>query len=211
MTEFDPEEYIRNEHDHHPSVDDQVRVPPVLWDESVTPAGQEQKRKQIAELLEENGVELDHSLKTVLDNLEELDIVESFHPHDGARWFPISERLDDIIFGEYEEMVETEQGRFIRHMQADDPGGDTDSPAVADGGVTVRSVLADHFDVMPENVEDHLRRGTVNEQRRKLKVAIDIVDWHDAVENGDDYDRIVWRHMALRYQLTPWAVEAFTE
>lgn len=211
MSEFDPGPYIRDEHGHQPSVEDQIHLAHFLREHDVTPTGNELKQKEIAELLDEHDVELDHSLKTVLDNLEDIDIIESFYPHDGNKWFPISERLDEIVFENFEEVVKTDQRRFIRYMQAQDPGEDAESGAVADGGPTVRTVVANKADVMPENVEEHLRKGDINEQRRKLKEAIDIVEWHEAVENGDDYGRVVWRHMAYRYQLTAWAIETFTE
>lgn len=208
MNEFDPEIHIRGEHGHHPSVDDQINLAKLLYEWGVTP-GQERRRAEIAELLEDHNEELDHTLRTVLDNLEEIDVVESFYPHDGNRWFPISERLDEVVLGKFEEVVKTDQRRFIRHMDSGHDG--SDSRAAADGGVSIRTVLAGHFDVMPENVETVLRQGDINEQRDTLNEAIWVVDQHDELENGDNYGRVVWRHMALRYQLTAWAINAFAE
>lgn len=208
MTTFDPGPHIRDEHGHQPSKDDQIKLAKLLHEWGVTP-GQERRRTEIAELLEEHDVELDHTLRTVLDNLEEINVVESFYPHDGNRWFPISERLDEVVLDRFEQVVRMELRRFIQHMNSG--RGSSDSRATADGGVSIRTALADHFDVMPENVETRLRRGDINDQRENLNEAIRVVDNHDGLENGDDYGRVVWRHMALRYQLTAWAINAFTE
>lgn len=210
MVKFTPGDYIRERHGHQPSVDDQVKLARILFGHGITPAGNERTRREIRNLLESEGIEFEHKLKTVLNNLEKIDIVESFYPHDGNRWFPISERLDDVIFDRFDEVVKTDQERFIAYMQVSDESGSSGSPAVADGGVTVRSVVANAFNEPPGNVEAHMMQGDMNEQRAKLKTAIDAVEYHPDVENGDDYGRVVWRHMAYRYQVSQWAIDRFS-
>lgn len=210
MTDFAPGDYIRERHGHQPSVGDQVTLAGFIYRHGITPAGTERTRREIEEMLDAQDVELEHNLKTVLRNLVKIDIVDEFYPRPGARSFPISERLDDVVFDNYEEVIRTDQERFIAYMQAADGADPSESPAVADGGVTVRVVVSDALDCAPGNVEAEMLDGDLNEQRGKLETAIDAVDSHPGVENGDDYGRVFWRNMGYRYQITEWAINQFT-
>lgn len=75
---------------------------------------------------------------------------------------------------------------------------------MADGaGITVRTVVANEFDVMPEAVEQYLRKG---DQVDKLNDAIEAIEDHDDIETRDNYGKIGFRNVAYRYRLTEKAV-----
>lgn len=186
-------DYIRERHGHHPSVSDQIQVTRFIFGHQITPAGNEKKCTEIAGLLDEECIELDQTLRTVLNNLEEIDVIELFYPHDGNRWFPLASDLTMLS-----SKISTKSSRRIRAYslptQVSDLGGSSGRSAVADNGVTIRSVVANVFDddVAPNEVEAHILKGDMNEQRAKLETAIDAVEYYPEVENGD---RIIatWR------------------
>lgn len=88
---------------------------------------------------------------------------------------------------------------------------DEGSPSVAaDGaGTTIRSEVADHFDLKPDAVEQHLRTGDPVD---KLNGAVEAIedDDHD-LETGDDYGSIIFINQAYRYRLTSHAVGLYEE
>lgn len=200
MTKADLEQYIRAEKARTDSIDEQVTIALAMWDADIGPGHDGVKR---ADLEDELGLDLEFNIRTSLSHLEEIDVVDEFLPP-GPSGYAISERLDDIVNGETDEVAETDIERLIRHIQDDDPATDDEASAVADGaGVTVRTVVADAFDVMPEAVEQYLRQG---DQVDKLNDAIDAIEDHDDVETRDDYGKIVFRNAAYRYRLTGDAV-----
>lgn len=79
----------------------------------------------------------------------------------------------------------------IEHVQDNYPAGDDESPCMADSvGPSLRSVVAEKFDVVPDALEGDLRRG-------------------DQVEKRDTYDRIIFRGGAHRYRLSTHHVERY--
>lgn len=201
MTNADLEQYIRAKKARTDSIDEQVTIAHAMWDADIDPDHDGVKR---ADLEDELGLDLEYNVGTSLGHLEEIDVVEEFLPP-GPSGYAISERLDDIVNGEADEVAETDIERLIQHIQDDDPATDDEASAVADGaGVTMRTVVADAFDVMPEAVEQYLRKG---DQVDKLNDAIDAIEDHDDVEAHDDYGKIVFRNAAYRYRLTEKAVD----
>ena len=201
MTNADLEQYIRAEKARTDSIDEQVTIAHAMWDADLDQGHDGVKR---ADLEDELGLDLEYNIGTSLGHLEEIDVVDTTTPS-GPSWYVISERRDTIINGEVDETAATDIERLITDMQADDPATDDETSAVADGaGVTVRTVVANEFDIMPEAVEQFLRKG---DQVDKLNKAIDAIEDHDDVEMGDDYGRIIFRGAAYRYRLTKKAVD----
>ena len=129
---------------------------------------------------------------------------EEFLPP-GSSGYAISERRDEIVNGRVDETAEEDIKNLIDHIQDDDPASGGDTPAVADGsGVTLRSVVAETFDLSPDGVERFLRRG---DQVAKLNRAVDAIEESPEVEKRDTYGRIVFRNAAYRYRLTEKAVK----
>lgn len=73
-------------------------------------------------------------------------------------------------------------------------------------GATVRGVLSDTFDVLPDALEGYLREG---DQVDKLNRAVRAIRDHDDLEARDDYGEILFRRGAYRYRLTPTAVDLY--
>jgi cation transport regulator ChaB len=192
---------IREENGDQPSVDDQVTVAQALYDEGVLSEEEALKEDEIADLLEERGDELEYKLRTSLDNLRDIPVIVGYFPP-GSRYVPISERRDEVIFGEVEETIRVDREALLDHVHDDDPDEEDELPLTADGrGVTVREVIADDADVDPEDIEHHLHSGSRDTQRERLNDAIDAIVDSDEVTKRDDYGKVVFRHKAYRYHL----------
>lgn len=206
MSKQDLSDRIRTEKQNTASVDDQIAVAHAMYDERVTPNGDEQTQRELEGLFE--GLHLAYALKTCLDHLIDIEIVETV-AQNGPDTYIIHERRDEIVNGEdLEELVGIEIEALIRHIRSDDPADEGDTPAVADGGQPiVREVVSDGLNVRPESVVDYLRVGETFDRFDKLSDAIDTIEESDDVEKRDAYDKITFRRSANRYRLTETAVE----
>lgn len=201
MSEDDLERYIRSEKRKTHSIDEQADIALAMYNQGIGPGHDGVKR---ADLEDELGLDLDYNIETSLGHLEDIDVVEEFLPP-GPSGYAISERRDEIVNGEVDDVAAEDMENIIDHMQDDDPASGGDTPAIADGsGVTLRTVLADTFDLAPDRVERYLRRG---DQVDKLNTAVDAIEESAEVTKRDDYGRIVFRNAAYHYRLTSKAVE----
>jgi hypothetical protein len=192
---------IREENSEQPSVDDQVTVAQILYDEGITTKDAALKEDEIEELLEAQDVDLEYKLRTCLDNLRDIPVIVGHFPP-GSKYVPISERRDEIIFGEVEETVRIDRECLIDHIHDDNPDDEDELPLTADGrGATVRTVIADDADIDPEDAEHYLRSGARDTQRERLNDAIDAIIDSDEVTKRDEYGKVVFRHKAYRYYL----------
>jgi hypothetical protein len=166
---------VHEENGHQPSVDDQATVAQLLYDEGITSKDEALKQDEIEELLEDRGIELEYKLRTCLDNLNDIPVIVGRLPP-GSKYVPISERRDDIIFGEVEETVRRDRAALVEHIQDDEPDDEDALPLTADGrGITVREVIA-------------------------ADAGIEIVDADEVAKRGT-YGKVVFRHKAYRYHL----------
>lgn len=194
-------EIIREKNGDQPSVDDQVTVAQTLYGEGILSEEDALKQEEIRELLDDHDIELEYKLRTSLDNLCSIPVTVRYLPP-GAKYVPISERRDEIIFDEVEETVRTDQAALLDHVHDDDPEDDEELPVAADGrGRTVREVIADDAEIPPENLEHYLQGGDRDTQRQRLNAAIDAIVEADDVAKWDDYGKVVFRHKAYRYYL----------
>jgi hypothetical protein len=167
-----------------------------MWGSDIGPHHDGLKEDEFKHRLD---LDLDYTLGTSLGHLVEIDAVEEVRP-DGPDFYAISERLDEIILGRVDEVAATDVEALIKHMHDDDPPESEDQSAVADGArVTIRSALADEFDVLPTGVEQFLRSG---DQVDKLNTAIERISDTEDIEPRDDYGKITFRRGAIRYRLT---------
>jgi len=198
--------YIRDQKANTHSVGDQVSVATALYENGIRPDHDGLTRNEIAEQLA-----FEYSSRTVLNHLVDLDILQEFQPP-GPSTYVISERRDQIINGEVEETVDEEIERLIDHMVAHiddrivpmDDGQPGDRVVIADGaGRTIRSILAEEFEVPSDDVESHLREG---DRLTKLNRAVDAIEESEDIEKGDDYGRVIFRSPAYRYRLSEFGV-----
>lgn len=205
------ESHIRERKSHTHSVDDQVAVTRALHEEGIGPDHEGLKRSDIGAL----DIDTDHSLRTILSHLVEIDVLERVEPP-GPDVFAISERRDEIVNGsvksEARENIEALVGHIDDELQtveleanaAEWSGqsgqeGAPPSVAVTDGaGRTIRSILARGFDIEPERVPEYLRTGDPVE---RLNTAIDIIESSEEVTKSEDYGRILFVSPAYRYRL----------
>ena len=199
--------YVRDRKGNTHSVADQVAVVTALYEAGIGPDHEGLTRNEIAERLA-----FEYSSRTVLKHLVDIDLLEEFQPP-GPSTYVISERRDQIINGEVEETVEEEIERLIDHMVAHiddrivtmDAGQDGDRVVLADGaGRTIRSILAEEFDIRPSKVESYLREG---DRLSKLNTAVDAIEESEdvnkeVVDKDDDYGRVIFRSAAYRYRLS---------
>lgn len=200
MHEYDPDEDIRATNGTDDSIDDQIGLRRFLIWCGITSRRDAISKGPIRDLLKEYGVELEHTLDTVLGNLFESGFLNRYFPEQGADAILVSERIDEVVFDTWEDKVlPTDQAALIDHIRAMD--GSSDITAWTDGGVgSLRRVIADEFDgIDPEKVEVHLREGPKRAQRKKLNRAIEAIEEEDSVEPRETYGKIVWRHKGYRY------------
>lgn len=201
------EDYIEKRKGHVRSIDDHIKIVEFLLESGVTPEKDGHTRR---ELTNELGDELDYKVRTLLDHLVEIGLVKEVSPS-GPTTFAISQRTDEIVNGELDTEVEKNLEGLINHLDdelyvASTTSDTTSTPiAVTDGaGRTIRSILAEEFDLAPEMVESYLRKG---DELEKLNAAVDAIKQSDSVRKGDAYDKIVFRRQAYRYRLTEKAIE----
>ena len=194
--------YIQDQKGNTASVADQISVATALHEAGVGPDHDGLTRSEIAEQLA-----FEYSSRTVLSHLADIDILEEFQLP-GPSTYVISERRDQIINGEVEETVEEEIESLIDHMVthiddrivAMDEGQTGDRVVLADGaGRTIRSILADEFEIRSTEVEAYLRDG---DRLSNLNEAVDAIEESEDVDKEDEYGRIVFRTPAYRYRLS---------
>lgn len=198
--------YIRDQNPNTHSVADQISVATALYENGIGPDQEGLTRNEIAERLA-----FEYSPRTVLNHLVDIDLLEEFQPP-GPSTYVISERRDQIINGEVEETVEEEIERLIDHMVAHmddrivpmDDGQPGDRVVVADGaGRTIRSILAEEFEIPSDDVESHLRD---DDRLTKLNRAVDAIEESEDIDKGDDYGRVIFRSPAYRYRLSEFGM-----
>lgn len=204
MAYTDVEKHIRSEKGSKDSIEDMIAVTHGFWEENILPNHEGVRRKQVETLL---GIDPEYTLKTSLKHLTKIDILKT-DPEDAddLRTFAVAPWRGadgDIVNGESQEAAEEAIEVLIAHMRASEGGT---SPAVADGGVTIRSVLAEHFSIVPEAVENRLRSG---DPVNTIRSAVFAIRDHPEVETRDDYGPIVFRNEAYRYTLTERAVTLY--
>lgn len=192
--------YIRNTHSHHPSLKDQIRVI-VLFGDHETTRDNPLTQREIDALATTVGVEFDHNLHTSLSNLYDAGLIDRFKKP-GPEWYVISERRDEIVNGEAEAVLDVDREQLITHIQETDPSSGT-APAetAADGGTTLRGIVAAGLGVEPKGVEPHLRAGDWKDQRERVNRAIEAIEDAEEHECRDSYGRIVLRPRAYRYHI----------
>lgn len=196
MTEEHAERYIRTEKRDTLSVGDQVKISHAMWDQNIGPNDDGLREDEIEDGLD---LDLDYNVGTSLDHLVEIDVIEEVVPA-GPDFYAISERLDDVVNGRVDEVAAEDIEALIDHMQDDDPPEEEETTAVADGGrMTIRRLLAEEFDVLPDTIEHFLRRG---DQVEKLNTAVEAISEHEELDKRGDYDEITFRRGAHRYRLT---------
>ena len=184
------------------SIGSQITITHYLWDEGYKPNSDGVKRSTIED---EIGSSLSHSVRTCLSHLEKVGIMEKHLKRESvyviAEWHP-----DVFIMGQVEEAAN--QGITALIDDLEDYGSTKGSSAVAtDGsGPTLRQIVADHFDLHPRAVEDHLKRGDPVD---RLNEAVEAIQDSDHHETGDDYGEVEFRNPAYRYRLSETATSLY--
>lgn len=210
-------EYIRERNGESQSVDDQIAVAKSFYEAGVGPDHEGIKQ---TELLEELDVDIEHHPRTVLDNLADVDLLEETAPP-GPDVFAISERIDEIVDDRVTDEAEENIDALVAHIDDElqsielnddateragtETGTVRPSVALADGaGRTIRSILADEFEVAPERVSEYLRSGNPVD---RLNAAIETIRSSQEVSKSEDYGRVVFVRPAYRYRLTERAMD----
>ncbi|GGK83368.1 hypothetical protein [Haloarcula sebkhae] len=202
-------ETVRTEHDHQPSVEDQVRVIAIVAHNGFAES-QSLSQADIEAHAEDDDVEFDCAdARPALDNLVDIGILQRSNPG-GDRTYVISERLDDIVNGEFEETLRTDREALIEHIKDDDPPEEPEDVAVADGGVTVRQVVAEALEVVSEGVEARLRAGDATDQREPLNTAVDAIADDEDIVKRDTYGKILLRKSGYQYRFSESARAVIT-
>ncbi len=70
-------------------------------------------------------------------------------------------------------------------------------------GRTIRSILAEEFEIPTKDVESHLRAG---DRLAKLNQAVDTIEESENINKGDDNGRVIFRSPVYRYRLSEFGV-----
>lgn len=200
MSRVHAELVVRFLNGHTDSVDDQVRVLIGMDEESLGPASDGIRRRQVEDEL---GISLEFRARTSLRNLIQIGLIERDPASpDDLRTFVIAEWIGpdgEIVNGRVAEVAEEAIEALIHQIHDTDlPEGE--SGVVADGsGVPLRQVLSDGLDIPVDDVEANLRSGDL---LRNLREAVQVVEEHPVVSTRDDYGMMIFRNEAYRYRLT---------
>jgi len=201
------ERYIRAEKDRVQNIDELVDISHGMWDHGFGPASDGIPHKDAENEL---GLELEADTRRSFEHLVDADVLEKIDKPSSPRRYTVAdwrEGNDAFIMGEVSEAAQQGLENLIAHIQDDDPASGDDAPAVADGGgTTVRSVVADEFNVIPEAVEDTLRDGDPVEC---LNDAVEAIEEADDVGVREDYGEIRFINPPKHYRLTERAVELY--
>lgn len=184
------------------SVDEQKRISHAFWHHDV---GQDHEGLKANEVEDELDLDLEFAAKTSLKHLTEIGVMEEFQPS-GPDVFVIAEWRDggngEIVNGEVEEAAEEALEALADEVEED--WSDSGLATVADGG---RSILADEFDVVSDNLPQYLR--TTDRPVEVLNDAVQLIEETEGLETSDDYGEIAFINMPYRYRLTEEAEEAY--
>lgn len=211
---------LRNRYSSESSIEDQITAIAIHYWVGTHPDGPYLKTRELEELLDELGLNLNTSLyNTVIPNLSEKGIIDGFQPDGQPNWWVIRQRDNEFVMGDkFDPAIREERERIISHIQSMDPAPDGEPGVAADGGTspktndegeTLREVVAEGLDVPEDKLEDHLRNEGYQAQRSKINDVVDIVQESNAFEKPDRYDKIVLRPSANKYHLTKRVIDKY--
>ena len=207
------EEWIRSEHSHQPSCEDQIRAAYWFLDQDITDINGKNARTSAVE--DGIGHRLAHQIRGILDNLEELGVLEQV-PRPGSGRYIRNHRTGENFYDsrswEFVPLLDEEISRFIEDMQNQEQEEPLPTPDGGDSGngeppETLRTVAASALGVEPPMVENELT-GPADpiERMNRYDAVLSAIKRNDAVSRNGDYDKMGWRNMALRWTLTERAV-----
>lgn len=180
------------------SIESQITVIHWLRANGSGPLSSGLRQKEIEEELEDS---LSHSVATSLSHLEGIDLVDSQRQRDVAYaiadWHP-----DTVVNGQVDDVASAGIEALIDELEPLNPQSGETEVATDGSGISLREVVADAFDLHPQAVESHLRKG---DSVDRLNDAVEAIEDSDDHEVGDDYGEIKFRHEAYRYRLSETA------
>ena len=208
VSEIHVEREIRTRKRNTDSVEDQIKIIHAMWEAGIGPASEGLRAGEIEEELD---LDLEYDVGTSLGHLEDIDLIDASFKSNNE-WHPVAEwkgEGGEIVFGDdLDNAVREAIEALIDHMP--DVPGPGDETAVADGGATtVRTVVADEFDYVPEKIDDYLRAN--NEDVDTLNKAVQAVKESESVSVRDDYGEIDFIPRAYYYRLSKRAVDLYEE
>jgi hypothetical protein len=204
---------LREQHDHHPSLEDQIKVLAAHHWVGTVPgeSGPDLGKSDTEDTLEVMGLELDCTLDTAVDNLVTAGFLGSYEP-DGPDWFTIRERDGEFVMGpDFPPAVHKECQLARDHIRSMDRPDDEDgTPVVADGagpvktnedGETLREELVRKLeaDIDPDELGDWLDVGTPQVRRGKLEDLVGHIGDSDTFDLPDSFDKINLIPKGYRY------------
>jgi len=188
------------------SIEDQVDIAHALYQQGID---QTHNGVKADDLEAELGLSLTYEVRTSLKHLVDLGLVNEFQPP-GPDYFVIAEWKDsgngEIVNGEVEEAAEEGIEGLIEDLDPFEPSGG-DTATATDGGASLRSALAEEFDLIPEAVEDYLQ--SASDPVDVLNRAVSAVEEAEGIETSEDYGEIGFARMPYQYRLTPAAVQLY--
>ena len=209
---------LRNRHSNHGSLADQILVLTLHQWVGTLPDEPALKKRELEELLDELGIELECTTDIVHRNLTQGGYLDSFQDESEPEWWLIRERDGTMVLDIFEEAIDEESERAINHVQAMD-WPDDGTQAVADGGEppilnednqSLREEVAERLEIAPSNLESYLRSGEEDARREKLEAFVEAVEESDAFDKPKAYDKITWYPRGNQYHRSSDVLERLT-
>jgi hypothetical protein len=214
---------LREQHDHHPSLEGQIKVLAAHHWAGTTPgeSGPDLGKSDTEDALEAMGLELGCTLDVAVDNLQTAGLIGFYEP-DGPDWYTIRERDGEFVMGpDFPPAVHKECQRAVDHIHSmDRPEDDDRSPAVADGagpvktnddGETLREELARRLevDLDSDELDDWLAVGEPKVRRGKLEEFVELFEDSETFEVPDSFDKIKLIPKGYRYHRSKAALTSY--
>lgn len=222
------DEWVREEHDHLPTVGDQLITSYWFYRNEITVQADEKCRT--SEVDDAIGERLDHEgIHDVLDHLADLGVLEKYSPpqrtmisHERkGNMFPspnhedfppeLHEEISRLLYDLHLREGDGESGLFpgSLHLPSIAPvtdGGVVPSNSGEIQGRSFREFLAAELEVDPSFIEETLvAPDDIGDRMNQFDSLVEAIKESDEFERGLDYDQIGWRGRADKWALSEYA------
>lgn len=191
-----------------PSVDDQITVGEWFEKDCYTePDGRKARTSTVKESI---GERLNHQVKRILENLEDIDILKRTDPPGSGRYIR-HERSGSNFFPPFTEdrremefLYKEDRTHLMEDIRAQQSGQEKNPRVVRDGGEkTVGDIASEILKVPISQIEAELLRSEDLIERIALyDEVVSAIAAEDRVNRSGEYGQMGWRNASIKWSLT---------